>query len=80
MEAENVVLPDIEILVRAADFDVAVVAMFKRDEGGWDIVCGIQAPDDAAAISTALTEAAASVMSSRWQRLPAIRADDGRPF
>lgn len=84
---DEIQLPDVEIIVRAASFDVAVIAFFRREDmfEGYDVVSGISSTKDVGAICTALQDAIKSLSSHSWKSVHDVYLDadetgDGVPF
>lgn len=60
-------LPDIGITVQASGSDVAVVALFKSDDGEWDAVCGICDAAQLTAVMQALAFAGDALHKASWK-------------
>lgn len=69
-------LPDIEVLVRAAAWDVAVISFWKGEtsDDPFDILCGVAGATEAALVVTALQQAIEALRSAHWQ--PVSSVDD----
>jgi len=80
-------LPDIEVIVRCADWDVAVIAFWgdKDIHKGFHVVTGIDERSNTANVVAALREAIAAIERSDWHSLDELgaAADEdgtGEPF
>lgn len=62
--------PEIEIVVRVEEQELAVVSFFSAGGEGWDVVVGIDNPTNRDAIVLALETCAEAVRSAAFRPLP----------
>lgn len=84
---DQVQLPDVEVIVHAAGFDVAVFAFFRREDmfQGFDVVAGITQHTEVGAVRVALQECIKALSTHSWHTihdicLSADQEGDGAPF
>lgn len=67
-------IPDIEIVVRAASSDVAVVSFFTGDSphSDWEVICGITEQSDIVHIRAALQAAIQAINAASWVSLDVL--------
>jgi hypothetical protein len=65
-------LPDINVTVQAGGSDVAVVALFKSDDGDWDAVCGICDAAQLTAVMQALAFAGDALHQASWKPISEV--------
>jgi hypothetical protein len=65
-------LPDIIVTVQAGGNDVAVVALFKSDDGDWDAVCGICDTAQLTAVMQSLAFAGDALHRSSWKPISEV--------
>ncbi len=62
--------PEIEIVVRVGETELAVLAFFSAGGEGWDVVVGIDTPQNRDAIAAAFDAAAEAVRQAAFRPLP----------
>jgi len=77
--SHEVRLPDVEIIVRAASSDVAVICFFAGEtpHEEWEVVAGINDHNDAVHIRAALQAAIRSLDATDWRTVDEL---DTRPM
>lgn len=72
-------IPDIEVVVRAGAFDVAVVAFWREEEQyeGFQVVTGIDNPTSVEPVVAALQKAIEALRESSWKSLAELGAAAG---
>jgi len=87
VKKNEVRIPDIEIIVRAASSDVCVVALYAGDtpHDEWEVLAGISDHDDVVHIRAALQTAIRSLDATYWLSLDeldsrALEDKDAPPF
>jgi len=53
-EIHEVVEPDIEIIVRTGDREIAIIGIFEAGPGNWDVVVGIDEAELRGSVQSAL--------------------------
>lgn len=81
-QAIKVETPDIEIVVRVGETELAVCSFFGADENGWDVLVGIDTPTNREPVALALSAAAEAVRSAAFHPLPTAgyEGSDNPPF
>jgi len=70
-------IPDIEILIGAAGYDVASFSFYRRDDihQGYDVVCAMPGRDAAAPIRKILQDAIKAINTADWHDVDVLRED-----
>jgi hypothetical protein len=69
--------PDIEIVVRVGETELAVLAFFSAGGEGWDVVVGIDSPANRDAIASAFDAAAEAVRGAAFRPIPTNQHEGG---
>jgi len=77
----NPELPQFEIVIRWQSSDVAVIAFFGGEADIFDVVVGVETPDDKQALADILYEGFIALQNAAgWLTLDRINQGDGYPF
>lgn len=70
-ESLQVRLPDIEVIVRAAAYDVAVLAFYQDEdnENQFDVLTGIADEAEVSVVVATLQEAIKALHAARWRAM-----------
>lgn len=74
---ERVRIPDVEVIIGSADYDVAHICFYSKDgiHQGYDVVCHINRACSRAAISTLLQDALKAIRTEDWYDVDELRVD-----
>ena len=74
--------PEIEVVVRVGETELAVCAFFSAGGEGWDVVVGIDSPQNRDSVASALDAAAEAVRAAAFRPLPSksYEGSDNPPF
>jgi len=72
------VVPSVEVVVRAGEQELAIIAFYPAKGGEWDVLVGLSYPDSRANIGTVLKWAAEASASAAFPRgVPTFPTDHG---
>lgn len=70
LESIKAVEPDIEIVIRVGEQEVAVFGLFENKRDVWDVVVGVEDPDQRAGLMDALEIARSALEVATFQPTP----------
>lgn len=72
--------PELEVVVRAGAIEIACVAFFRDDYGGWDVLVGVEDIDNRHALADTLRNSAAAVEGAEFVHPRPDDSEGGLPF
>lgn len=80
--ANEMVIPDVEVVVRAGSFDTAIIAFFRREDihQGYEVVCGVGSQNEVASVCALLQDAITALRSSSWHSVDELDAFEDAPM
>jgi len=78
MSNDEVRIPDVEVLIGAAGYDVAVFCFYKREDvhQGYDVVCALPASNESAVVKQILQDAITALNTANWYTLDELDPPD----
>jgi hypothetical protein len=79
-EIHEAIRPDIEVVVRTGNGELAVIGMFKADDSSWDVVVGLVDDQERDGVVAALELAVTAVSSASLVEPRVVgRTEEGGP-
>lgn len=81
-EIHEVTEPDIEIVVKVGEREIAIFGIFSAGESEWDVVVGVDQADSRHAIQSALQLAIDAISSAHFSAIRTLGIESGEhpPF
>jgi len=87
MNEDGLRLPDLEVIVNAGSYSVAIIAFYRKDDlhQGFEVVAGVNSSDELKAVREILQHSISALSGNDWVDVDVLRAwadedTDAPPF